>query len=121
GKRGTDQNQTSVNSDTDGNCGQLRARKLALEFMKAVMELEGGTNRTLCIVFGGSRITKIAQHSVAAKMGNEAAVALHYRQGEPLILQLQIPQILGIQPFRQLGIAHKLAKKDRQLATLRDS
>jgi hypothetical protein len=110
-----------VDPNTDGNFWQLLAAKFGIELMEAVMKLKGGPDRTLCIVFVGSRIPEIDQYSVAAELGDKAAIAFHYRQGETLVLQLQIPQILGIQLLRQLGIAHKVAKKDRKVATLRDS
>jgi hypothetical protein len=65
------------------------------------------------------RIAKIDQHAVAAELRDEAAVTFHNRQRKPLILQLQIPQVLGIQLLRQLCVADKVAKKNRQVTTLR--
>ena len=91
--------------------GSVLASKFGVEFMQAVIELKGGTHGTLGIVFVGSRIPEIDEHAVAAELSDEAAITLHYRQGEPLVLQLQIPQILGIQLLRQLGIPHEVAKR----------
>jgi hypothetical protein len=64
------------------------------------------------------RITKIDQHAVAAELSDEAAVPLHNRQRKPLVLQLEIPQVLGIQSLRQFCVADKVAKEDRQVTTL---
>ncbi|MGC1880581.1 MAG: hypothetical protein WA703_05155, partial [Pseudolabrys sp.] len=108
-----DYNQTGVNSDTDGDFRKVLALKFGVEFVQAVIQLKRGTHRTLGIVFMGSRIPEINEHAVAAELRDKAAITLHYRQGEPLVLQLQIPQIFGIQLFRQLSVPHKVAKKDR--------
>ncbi len=79
---------------------------------------EPGANRALDAVLMRLGIAEIGQHPVAHELGEEPVEAGDDAGAGILILPQQAPQILGIEPRRQLGRAGEIAEHHRHLAPL---
>jgi hypothetical protein len=107
-----------LNADAGDELRAACASVLAVEFRERALDGERRSNRPLGIVLLRDRMSEQRHQSVAELLG-DASAHLRHRRGRCVEIGAdQIAPILGVEPSRNGGRAHKIAEHDGDRASL---
>ena len=84
---------------------------------RRVGQRESATHRAFSVVLMGLRIAEVGKYAIAHILGDKPARLADHLRATVMIGTHDLPHVLGIEPSRERGRTHKVAKQDRELAT----